>query len=144
MNTWAQISSPPHWHVPMDCRAALWRATFCTLLSAISSRSFLLRVAALRGIHRPYFPRSPNPGKDSPDQGKKPRNYSQPFSAVQEKNELFVNFEEQGSNGVSLACGDSPPSFYFSGIDPEKRGRRQPDRHAPVRVILSNATSKGV
>jgi hypothetical protein len=48
MITWAQISSPPHWHVPMDFRAAPWRATFCTLLSAISSRSFPLPEAAFQ------------------------------------------------------------------------------------------------
>jgi len=44
--TWDQISSPPHWHVPTLFRAAPWRATFCTLLSAISSRSFPLPWAA--------------------------------------------------------------------------------------------------
>jgi hypothetical protein len=50
MITWAQMSSPPHWHVPTLFRAAPWRATFCTLLSAISSRSFLLPLAAPTGV----------------------------------------------------------------------------------------------
>jgi hypothetical protein len=54
MITCAQISSPPHWHVPTDFRAAPWRATFCTLLSAISSRSFLLPLAARQNSASAY------------------------------------------------------------------------------------------
>ena len=53
MTTWAQTNSPPHWQVPTDFRAAPWRATFCTLLSAISSRSLLLLLQLHRGPPAP-------------------------------------------------------------------------------------------
>lgn len=54
--TRAQISSPPHLHVPMDWRIAAWRATFCTLLSlAMVLSSLLLDLLLVRCRVAPLF-----------------------------------------------------------------------------------------
>jgi hypothetical protein len=111
------------------------------LLSAISSCSFLLRLAALGGLPRPSFLRSPDPGKGSPDPGKKPRQYSQRSWDLQEKNAFSFDFSEHGQNGVSRGDGTGSPSLRPFRVLCKRSLTRQSDGHSLIPVVGSNAPS---